>query len=65
VKPGDLVLVVKLPKFWGGPDVRGKWGTVLEQGAHSERWMVLVEGRRISLHRNHFSTPEEVDAQAR
>jgi len=65
VRPGDLVLVRKLPKYWGAEDLRGKWGTVLEQGGHENRWIVLIENREISLHRNHISLPEEVDAQVR
>ena len=70
LKPGDLVLVRKLPKYYGSidiapGDVRGKWGTVLCQGSHDERWIVLVEDRRLSLHRNHVLIPEEVDAEAR
>ena len=65
LRPGDLVLVRKLPKYWGAEDLRGKWGTVLEQGGHENRWIILVENRRLSLHRNHVSLPEEVDAQAR
>ena len=65
VRPGDLVLVRKLPKYWGSEDLRGKWGTVLCQGGHENRWIILVENRRLSLHRNHISLPEEVDGQSR
>ncbi len=63
MKPGDLVLVTKMPKYWGSSDLRGKWGTVLRQGSHDERWIVLVDNREVSLHRNHFSTPEETSAK--
>lgn len=54
---GELVRVLRLPKYWGGPDLRGLFGTVIENGGHSERWFVLVEGQRISFHRNHLAGP--------
>ena len=64
MRPGDLVLIMKMPKYWGSDDLRG-WGTILRQGSHESRWIVLVDNREVSLHRNHFLTPEEVDAQSR
>lgn len=60
MKPGDLVRIVKMPKYWGSTDLRGKFGTVIEQGGHEERWFVLVEGVRVSFHRNHLAGPNDV-----
>jgi hypothetical protein len=65
MKPGDLVLVVRLPKYWGGPDIRGSWGTVLEQGMHENRWIILVDNRRFSFHSNHLKGVEDVGTQSR
>lgn len=60
LRVGDLVRVVRLPKYWGAnKDIRGLFGTVLEQAGHDERWLVFVDGRRLSLHRNHLAIPED------
>ena len=60
LRVGDLVRVVRLPKYWGASkDIRGLFGTVVEQGGHEERWVVLVDNRKLSLHRNHLAVPED------
>ena len=59
LRVGDLVKIVRLPKYWGSSDIRGLFGTVVEQGGHEERWIVFVGGRKISFHRNHLAAPDD------
>lgn len=60
-RPGDLVRIVKLPKYWGAADLRGSIGLVIggatvdENGRISrsrigDRWCaILVDGKRWTL----------------
>lgn len=59
MKSGDLVRIVKMPKYWGNADLKGKFGTVIEKGGHDERWIVFVDGRKVSFHRNHLAVPSD------
>jgi hypothetical protein len=52
-----------MPKFWGSSDLRGEIGTVVEQGGHEERWVVMVGNSRVSFHRNHLAALEDPERE--
>jgi hypothetical protein len=45
VEPGDLVRVVRLPKYWGAADIRGSVGIVLSMIPESSFCIVLIDGK--------------------
>lgn len=61
MKPGDLVRVIKLPKYWGAVDLRGSVGLVIGSAGVDESGMitrmliedkwcaVLIDGKRWTL----------------
>lgn len=53
--PGVLVQVMKLPRYLVDTGLLGKLGIVIAAGRSPDRWLVMVEGRRISFHRNHLA----------
>lgn len=56
MKPGDLVRITSVPKYWGAKDIRGMMGIVLED-AHRDKfitgpgtwWLVMIDDERWSL----------------
>jgi hypothetical protein len=45
VKPGDLVRVAALPKYWGAADLRGSVGLVISQQTVTTAWWnILIDG---------------------
>ena len=45
VEPGDLVRVVRLPKYWGAADIRGSVGIVISMIPKSSLCIVLIDGK--------------------
>lgn len=58
MKPGDLVRVMRLPKFWGAKDIRGNVGIILHPDFDSDgklemNWIaVMINGKRWPLPKN-------------
>lgn len=46
VQIGDVAQVIRLPKYWGAADIRGKMCLVLVKLANSNYYEVLIEGKR-------------------
>jgi hypothetical protein len=46
---GDVAKIVRLPKYWGAADIRGKMCLVLEKLVDSNYYVVLVEGKRYTV----------------
>ena len=54
MRPGDLVRVIRLPKYWGAADIRGCIGIILrftsDDSREVRRWcVVLIDNRHYSI----------------
>jgi len=64
-KPGDLVVVKRVPKYYGNStigSVLNTPGTIIEMGSHEDRWRVYIGGQFLSLHSNHMEPYTESGA---
>lgn len=49
IQIGDIAQVVRLPKYWGAADIRGKMCLVLVKIVDSNYYDVLIEGKRYTV----------------
>lgn len=64
-KPGDLVVVKRVPKYYGNDALRSALnvpGVIVERGSHENRWRVYIAGQFFSLHSNHMEPYTEPGA---
>ena len=60
--PGDLVRVVRLPKYWGAADIRGSIGILLKMERFGSFCVVLIDGKewKLAVHGLEVLTPDRV-----
>ena len=46
---GDVAQVIRLPKYWGAADIRGKMCLVIEKLVDSNYYQVLIEGKSYTV----------------
>jgi len=63
-KPGDLVVVKRMPKYCGNdiPPALNVPGVIVERGYHDNWWRVYIAGQFFSLRSNHMEPYTEPGA---
>ena len=49
IQIGDIAQVVRLPKYWGASDIRGKMCLVIEKMVDSNYYEILIEDKRYTV----------------